>query len=206
VRAIARQVYYKCGGHVPLEELEQEGWIGLAQARKAWRPDGGASLKTFAGPRVRGRLMDYLRDLDPLSRKHREQIQAGLLPAVRIGSLDRQAPYAGDDDEGEHGRTLADQLGRRHAGFEQLERRDYVRGLLATLRPPRRRLLELYYLEGMTMKEVGVRLGVSESRISQMHTQIMEDLRARLKGRDELWTTESEISGSPRSANGTESS
>ncbi len=48
--------------------------------------------------------------------------------------------------------------------------------------PPRKRyILDLYYFRGMTMKEVGSRMGVCESRISQIHSAALTSLKARMR-------------------------
>lgn len=49
VSAIARK-YVSYG--IPLEDLMQEGFIGLLLAARKWRADGGASLRTYAAPRI----------------------------------------------------------------------------------------------------------------------------------------------------------
>ena len=47
--------------------------------------------------------------------------------------------------------------------------------------PERERLIvTLYYYEGLTLKEIGHVLGVTESRVSQLHTRAIVQLRARL--------------------------
>jgi len=53
--------------------------------------------------------------------------------------------------------------------------------------PPREKLLMgLYYEEELNLKEIGAVLGVSESRVSQLHTQAVARLRATL--REQAWT------------------
>jgi RNA polymerase sigma factor FliA len=48
--------------------------------------------------------------------------------------------------------------------------------------PPRKRLvLDLYYFKGLTMKETGIRMGVCESRVSQIHSSAVASLKARTK-------------------------
>lgn len=48
--------------------------------------------------------------------------------------------------------------------------------------PPRKRLvLDLYYFKGQTMKETGIRMGVCESRVSQIHSSAVASLKARMK-------------------------
>jgi len=54
--------------------------------------------------------------------------------------------------------------------------------------PPREKILMgLYYEEELNLKEIGAVLGVSESRVSQLHTQAVARLRASL--RERLWTS-----------------
>jgi len=53
--------------------------------------------------------------------------------------------------------------------------------------PPREKILMgLYYEEEMNLKEIGAVMGVSESRVSQLHTQAVARLRAAL--REQAWT------------------
>lgn len=52
------------------------------------------------------------------------------------------------------------------------------------LTPTERLILILYYYEEMTMKEIGVTLDLSESRVSQMHSAIIDRLRFHLRQRD----------------------
>ena len=48
-----------------------------------------------------------------------------------------------------------------------------------------RMVLTLYYYEELTMKEIGLTLGVVESRVSQIHSSAVMRLRARLHGMNE---------------------
>ena len=53
--------------------------------------------------------------------------------------------------------------------------------------PPREKILMgLYYEEELNLKEIGAVMGVSESRVSQLHTQAVARLRAAL--REQAWT------------------
>jgi RNA polymerase sigma factor for flagellar operon FliA len=55
-----------------------------------------------------------------------------------------------------------------------------------------RLIVVLYYYEQMTMKEIGVTLDLSESRVSQMHSSILARLKAQLQGRGKELVQESE--------------
>ncbi|HLD02745.1 MAG TPA: sigma-70 family RNA polymerase sigma factor [Candidatus Nanoarchaeia archaeon] len=56
---------------------------------------------------------------------------------------------------------------------------DEVRRLCSALAPQERRILELYYFNALSMKEIGHMLKLTESRICQIHKSVMEQLRRR---------------------------
>src|SRR5918999_3717333 len=69
--------------------------------------------------------------------------------------------------------------------LEMLNLQDLKKALtvaIAALPEKERLVLSLYYFEELTMKEVGKVLNLTESRISQLHTQAVLRLRAKLKG------------------------
>jgi RNA polymerase sigma factor for flagellar operon FliA len=66
--------------------------------------------------------------------------------------------------------------------FEQHEVRDRVRAALAQLPPRERRIIGLYYFGEATMKQIGGKIGVNESRVSQLHARAMQRLRKILAG------------------------
>lgn len=68
-----------------------------------------------------------------------------------------------------------------------LERSAFRQGLaqaLATLDATAQKVLRLYYGEGLRMHEIGVTLGVGESRVSQLHAHAIAELRAALLSPD----------------------
>jgi predicted DNA-binding protein YlxM (UPF0122 family) len=52
---------------------------------------------------------------------------------------------------------------------------------MSKLSPRKRQVLDLYYFKGLTMKETGTRMGVCESRVSQIHSSAVASLKARMK-------------------------
>ena len=99
------------------------------------------------------------------------------IATTTVGPLDR-AIAAGHEPE------AVDSEGLRHpvALVEDRELRDAMRDELRRL-PDREKLtLSLYYDEGLTLAEIGEVLGVTESRVSQIHTKAVLHLRARLSG------------------------
>jgi RNA polymerase sigma factor for flagellar operon FliA len=64
--------------------------------------------------------------------------------------------------------------------LEMQEARVRVRAALAALPPRERRVIGLYYYAGATMKQIGARIGVNESRVSQLHARAIARLRVLL--------------------------
>lgn len=64
--------------------------------------------------------------------------------------------------------------------FESEEVKDILAGAIERLPERERIVIALYYYEGLTLKEIGQVLGVTESRVSQLHTKAVLRLRARL--------------------------
>ncbi len=88
----------------------------------------------------------------------------------------------GDRDEGQSalGSIKDDAAEDPVAIFESLEIKDILAGAIDRLPEREKTVIALYYYEGLTLKEIGQVLGVTESRVSQLHTKAVLRLRARL--------------------------
>ncbi len=65
----------------------------------------------------------------------------------------------------------------------EMQRRDLKELITKGLSRAERLIVILYYYEGMTMKEIGATLDLSESRVSQMHSSILARLKAQMQHR-----------------------
>lgn len=63
---------------------------------------------------------------------------------------------------------------------ERVEMSNLLEQAMSGLPRRKRQVLELYYLKGLTMKETGMRMGVCESRISQIHSAAVESLKTKM--------------------------
>lgn len=97
------------------------------------------------------------------------------------------------NDVGLHDETMAEGMASSSPGpLDGLQREDFQKSLakgIALLPEKERLVLSLYYEEELNLRQVGEILGVSESRISQIHAQAMLRLQARLKE----WSVEDEF-------------
>ena len=82
--------------------------------------------------------------------------------------------------------------GRQANPFKVVQKRDLKDLITKGLSRAERLIVILYYYEEMTMKEIGVTLDLSESRVSQMHSSILARLKAQLQHRSKELQNEGE--------------
>lgn len=70
--------------------------------------------------------------------------------------------------------------------FENVETKEILADAIERLPEREKTVIALYYYEGLTLKEIGQILGVTESRVSQLHTKAVLRLRARLQAAQNL--------------------
>lgn len=100
VRLLAQRMHLRCP-QVELDDLISAGTIGLIQATDRYDESRGCLLKTLAEHRIRGAMLDYLRQVDPLPRKvrqfqkHRDALIAELAVAGEAPSHEQLARTLG---------------------------------------------------------------------------------------------------------------
>jgi RNA polymerase sigma factor for flagellar operon FliA len=109
-----------------------------------------------------------------------EDLQGALAEIGRsgIGALD---DMVGSDSQTSVGDMLADPSGvSPEAAFQAEETREGLVDAINKLPERERLVVTLYYYEGMTLSEIGDVLGVTESRVCQIHAKTMMSLRNRI--------------------------
>ncbi len=103
----------------------------------------------------------------------------GQISSLEIGSLRRFSPDSGKEED--LCESLPDERDESPlAQFLNSEMRELLARATAELPEKERHVLVLYYFEELTMKEVGMVLGIGESRVSQIHSVAVMRLRARM--------------------------
>lgn len=104
-----------------------------------------------------------------------------------LGELQGLTLLGLEENEDEHDSLAAripDDLTRTPlALYERAEGQATLIASIDRLPTRERQVVALYYLEELTMKEVGAVLGITESRVSQLHTQAILRLRSTLNGK-----------------------
>ncbi|MEN8183734.1 MAG: FliA/WhiG family RNA polymerase sigma factor [Myxococcota bacterium] len=110
-----------------------------------------------------------------------------LLNQVRGISLVNLEEIRGNSSDGERTGTFADIVEDIHsenpfATLKLHEMKQIVADTIGMLPEKERLVVSLYYYEDLNMKEIGGILGITESRVCQIHTKSVLRLRAKLKG------------------------
>jgi RNA polymerase sigma factor FliA len=213
VKRIAYHLMAKLPASVQVEDIIQNGMLGLLDAMGRYEEGLGAQFETYAVQRIRGAMLDGLRENDWLPRSLRREMRR---IETAIHNLEQQ-----------HGRQptereLAESLGMTLADYQKMlqeargyqlvyfedfgdeEEDDYLeRHIVGENNDPLKLLEEagmrhvlikaiedlpdrekmvmgLYYEEDLNLREIGEVLGVSESRVCQLHSQAIARLRARI--------------------------
>lgn len=216
VLRLAHHLMARLPASVDIDDLIQVGMIGLNEALSRYDPAQGVQFETFASQRIRGAMLDELRDGDWLSRSSRKQ-QKDIEAAVqrleqRLQRVPRESEIAlelglslpeyqemlgrvrgsqlvyledlsgGAEDEPFLDRFLpADEGANPQVQLsEQRMRTALVEGI-NKLPEREQQVMSMYYEHDMNLKEIAAVLGVTESRVSQLHSQSIARLRARLR-------------------------
>src|SRR5260221_3937944 len=100
-----------------------------------------------------------------------------------IAALDELWSVSGEGDQGSLMDTIEDTQGvRPQEALDETEMREALADAIARLPEREKLVVTLYYYEELTLREIGEVLGVTESRVSQLHTKAILRLKARLSG------------------------
>ena len=114
-----------------------------------------------------------------------EELEESLTDISRssIAALDELWSGSGEGDQVSLLDTIEDTSGPRPAeALDETELREALADAIARLPEREKLVVTLYYYEELTLREIGEVLGVTESRVSQLHTKAVLRLKARLAG------------------------
>lgn len=176
VRAIAGQQAAKMPRHIAVDDLYQEGLIGLLDAARKYDPALGVSFPAYARRRVLGAILDYIRDQGPLSRDHHKALRNSGNAGPKFVSLSVLRKNAKAPEEAAH-----EVLAARDHSVAACERRLLVRELVARVWPRlttrERQTLRFAILGDMGINATARKLGLCVSRLVMLQRHVFEKLR-----------------------------
>ena len=202
VKAMAFRLKERLPSSVDYLDLSAIGIEELVKLARRYDESQNDSFWGYAKTRVYGSMLDYLRSLDIVSRANRKLIKE-INRAVEVYLLEHneepsdevlaeilqedikkihEARVAGEiycvmplDDqlnEGDGGETLAK--------IEREELVEVIKEVLLSFKEREQMVIQLYYFEELTLKEISEVLNITESRISQIHKSVLRKIREHL--------------------------
>lgn len=214
VKRMAHHMMKSLPPNVQVDDVIQSGLIGLLDAARRYQEGRGAQFETYAVQRIRGAMLDALRQSDWLPRGLRRSLRC---VEASINKLEQQHGRPPTEQEladalnmplADYQQLLQDARGYQIVASEDLEgsgEEDYVEHYYADDRPGplqslldedqrrtliaaiedlpdrERKVMGLYYEQELNLRETGEVLGITESRVCQLHSQTIARLRSRLR-------------------------
>lgn len=168
VRAIAKRVLDRVPRCITFDDVVGAGTLGLIQAVDRFDADRHVRFDSYAKHRIRGAMLDFLREQDPLSRGERCRLKQHEQPAYPVNlSLDDLPPHAAElSVSGKHDQALF--------------RTQLLNRSLSTLSARELLVIQSLFSCDQTSAQAAVSLGICESRVSHLKTRACAKLRVGL--------------------------
>ena len=211
VKYLALRLKAKLPQSVELGELVSAGTLGLMESFGKFDPSMGNKFETYAENRIRGAMLDDLRKLDWFPRSLRRRVRVLDEAIHKLEALANSVPTDAqlaeetglDVKEVREGLeamqnqfclsldlvqdSLASDEGRREGEpysqvvFDEIVEK--LTSLIDELTPREKLVLSLYYTDELNMRETAEVMGITEGRVSQLHSQALLRLRREFSAR-----------------------
>ncbi|MDR2532506.1 MAG: FliA/WhiG family RNA polymerase sigma factor [Oscillospiraceae bacterium] len=202
-----RNVYAKYGD---LDDIVNEGVIALINAVETFDIGRGVKFETYANLKIKGAIIDYVRKQDWIPRQVRkfgkeldETYNTLYTELGRSPTNNELAEKMGLTKE-KFAKCMADTAGSMTLSFEELlyednfsdkgglaneadrsiyekELKQVVAAAIDALNPKEKQVISLHYYERLKFAEIAKVIGVSESRVCQIHSKSMLHLKRKLE-------------------------
>lgn len=204
IKAMAFRLKERLPASIDFSDLISIGTEELIKLARKYDSSLNDSFWGYARPRVQGAMLDYLRSLDPLSRGMRTLIKRidkaisayynehqeepdNLYLSKLLDESEEKIKEARIASEIYSVMPIDDQLGQQDEGaLESIEKEELIEVILKILEhatPNEQLVVQLYYYEELSFKEISQVLEVSETRISQLHKAVIRKVRQYLEER-----------------------
>ncbi len=206
VRAMAYRLRERLPSSIDVNDLISIGTEEMIKLSRRYKQDQNDSFWGYGRKRVHGSMIDYLRSLDVMSRSNRK-----LVKAMDI-EIDKYFNEHGEEPDEEYlsevlGEDLEKIQNARNVSMiastlpindqlhifegeqtEDIVERDdlleHIKKILEGLDQRQQLVIQLYYFEELSLKEISAVLDISESRISQIHKSLIRKIREELGAND----------------------
>jgi RNA polymerase sigma factor for flagellar operon FliA len=209
IRRHAARIARRLPRHVQVGDLVSAGFVGLVDAFMKFDVSRMESFDAYVDHRIRGAILDELRAHDPLTRDQRifarrlatarqtaanetggspDEVEVARALGINVvqyrAQVERMAATAARSEAAPYDEESVEASEPTHDRpdelAEQHEQRSRIAAAMDRLPPRKREVLRMHYDEGRTLREIGEHLGVTESRVSQIHSEAVLRLRTLL--------------------------
>ena len=216
VKNIAMKIHSTLTKNIELEDLINTGILGLIDAIKKYDEKFGIKFESYASIRIRGAILDELRNLDWLPRSAREKkkkIENAYLELEKKDGIppseEKVAEYLGitlkklrellylyrgnkigsffaSGEKTETGDEIVlyyledDEEASPEVKITYKELKEVLMKAISELPEREKLLISLYYYDDLNQKEIGEAMDITESRVSQLRSQAIMRLRAKI--------------------------
>jgi RNA polymerase sigma factor FliA len=213
VKLIAGRLNIYFGSNVEYDDLVGYGVFGLIDAIDRFDIDKGVKFETYASLRIRGSIIDSIREMDWVPRSLRQKSKElekvyselenklgrsatdvevaekmgikidefnKLINEVNISSMISLEEFFEQNYDVESTVSTDEKESCPESHAELVEMKEILSGAIERLPEKEKNVISMYYYEELTLKEISAIMGVSESRISQLHTKALMRMRGKL--------------------------
>jgi len=202
VKAMAARLKERLPSSIDFNDLVSIGLEELVKLSKRYDPKQNDNFWGYAQKRVYGAMLDFLRSLDTISRADRK-----LVKEIDKITEEYMAKYGVAPDDEYLAKVLNEDIEKvkkaKTAGeiynvmpiedqlnyfdnvskkVEEEELIDIIKKVLKELTKNEQLVIQLYYFEELSLREISEILNLSESRISQIHSKAIRKIRKKLNG------------------------
>lgn len=205
LRAMAFRLKERLPAHIDVSDLMGAGLEEMVRLSRKYDKERNDSFWGYAQKRVYGAMLDFLRGLDVVSRADRTLVKnINALVNEYFNKFEREpedeylaAMLEESVEKIREARNVSAVVGvlsiddqmelmSEENTFERVEREDLIEKITQILNEFEERdqlIVQLYYYEELSLKEISEILQISEGRISQIHKRLMEKIRKKLEGK-----------------------
>jgi RNA polymerase sigma factor for flagellar operon FliA len=206
VRAMAYRLRERLPSSIDVDDLISIGTEEIIKLSRKYDKTQNDSFWGYGKKRVYGSMLDYLRSLDVMSRANRRLVKLVNKEIEKYLAIYEEEPsdeyiceVTGEDidkiREARDGTKVISVMpineqitlysGEKTSELVEKEQLlEIIKGVLEGFKQREQTIIQLYYFEELNLKEISEILGISESRISQIHKKLLSKIRKQLGSYD----------------------
>ncbi len=202
VKAMAARLKERLPSSVDFNDLVSIGLEELVKLSRRYDPKQNDNFWGYAQKRIYGSMLDFLRSIDTVSRGDRKIIKdidkiiesyvseyneepSDEYIAEKLGIEVEKVRKAKQSSEIYNVMPIEEQMNYFENVSKKIEEEELIEAIkkiLKTMNEKEQLVIQLYYFEELSLKEIAEILEVTESRVSQIHKKVIKKLREELNG------------------------